>query len=269
MTLRDKVSAWSSLFVAVMNTLVAFYLFVSDWWLVFETEIAHGRPDEAEIVRWILPGLNDLIMIGGVIWLMAAYGFFTHAKWASSAGVIASVVSMVGAFFWMIPPASRGLFPSYLWIFLANMAGWAIMALHTRRLALWVAGISLLAGMTYVLTFMNGIASTDRIIVTGRAIYVAAQRLNWASAVAWGVAVIGMIHLKPWARLLGIGAGVLGFLAGAPLAYATMQASGTFSMFAPAPAMGLLLAILFALPRFAQRYDQHCETTTSAAQPQG
>lgn len=264
---KRKVSGWVALILAVINTIVAYGLFVSDWWMLFQTEVAAGRPDEGEIVRWILPGLNDLIMLGGVIWLVAAYGFFTRTKWASTAGVIAAVTSLVGAYFWMVPPMSRGLFPSYLAVFLANVVGYVVMVRYTRGVAPWVAALSLLAGITYVLTFMNGIASTDKIILTGKALYVGAQRLNWVGGAAWAAAVVGLVHLKPWARLVGIGAGALSVLGGAPLAYVTMVDAGKFSMFAPAPLMGLLLGILFALPAFARRYDQLCVDAGGAVTP--
>ena len=124
------------------------------------------------------------------------------------------------------------------------------------------------------MSFMNGVASTDRILVTFDAdnaeqalvsdgeegeeilvneeyhpLYVAVQRLNWLASIGWGVFTIWLI-LKPteWARMVGMAAGLLEVVVGIPLGMATMIEFGHFSMFFPAPILSLVLIVILMLP---------------------
>lgn len=241
---------------AVVGIVAGLWLFVSQWQVLYQAEMAAGRPDEAMIVTWILPALSDLILIGGVLWALAAYGLVQRARWGWSIGVTAAVVSLVGGFFWMIPAASRGVFPWYVIIFVTDLTLFLAFVLRVRPQGVPTAILTLFMGMAYVLCVMNGIASTDRIMVTqGAPVYVAVQRLNWVAGVAWAVSLLGVLHRTRWAWPAGLGAGLLAVTAGTPLAWASSVAWGRFSMFSLAPLMSLGLLVTFLLPRVRRWYD--------------
>jgi len=101
-----------------------------------------------------------------------------------------------------------------------------------------------------VLSFMNGVASTNKMIVSGgAALFVAVERLNWVAALGWGVFTVLLIT-KPrsWVRWIAFGAARLELTAGLPLGIATAIEAGGFSMFLPAPLLSLALLIAMALP---------------------
>lgn len=266
MDARSKVGGWIGVLAAVLGTAGAFYLFTGDWWPLYNAELAHGRWDEAKIVAYILPGLNDLMMASGVLWAISAYGFFTSRRWAWSLGVVAAVATLVGSFFWTIPAMSRGVAPRYMFVFIPNFLFYLTLLWYVKPVNRWLLALSVLTGIAYVLTFMDGVASTDRIILGQGAVFVACQRLNWLAAAAWAVATAGLAHYRSWARVVGMGAGLLGFVGGTPVSVLAMMQSGEISLFAPAPVLSLLLAVLLLLPPVARWYDRLCGTATPTAE---
>jgi hypothetical protein len=108
--------------------------------------------------------------------------------------------------------------------------------------------------MTYVFCFMNGIASSSRIITIGAPIFVAVQRLHWFAMIGWGVVTVGMlVRSREWMRVLGLVAGVLELTVGIPLAISTAVEMERFSLFALAPIFSLVLVVLFLWPGLWQR----------------
>ncbi len=232
--------------ICIIGTLV---LFIRWYDPVIAAEIAAGRPDEGVIVQYIFPFLSDLGVLAGVLWAVAAYGFGTRRPWAWPLAVVASVLALQSSFFPMIPPVTRDLPPYSGLIFLPSLVLYGMLLGIVRRVD-WRIGIaSLFSGIAMVLSFMNGVASTNKIIVTGLSLFVAVQRLNWIAAIGWGVFTAGLL-IKPreWVRVAGIGAGLLEIAVGFPLGIATALEAGRFSMFLPAPLLSLGLLTLLLLP---------------------
>jgi hypothetical protein len=96
---------------------------------------------------------------------------------------------------------------------------------------------------------MNGVSSTSRIITHGDPIFVLVQRLHWVAMFGWAVVTVGIIiRPKEWMRVVGLIAGVTELVVGIPLAVATAQQLGRFSLFALAPISCLVLIVLFVWP---------------------
>jgi hypothetical protein len=114
--------------------------------------------------------------------------------------------------------------------------------------------LGLLSGMTYVFCLINGIASLSRIITIGSPLFVAVQHLYWVAMLAWGVVTVDIL-LRPmeWMRVVGLSAGVLELVVGIPLAIATTQQLGRFSLFSLAPIFSLVLVVLFVWPNLWAR----------------
>lgn len=236
--------------VAALITIFGTFILFTQWYEPMKAaEVAAGRPDEEIIVKFIIPALSDFGIIAGVLWAVAAYGYFSKLSWAWPVSVVANVLALLGSFFPMIPAASRGLPPMFGIVFVPNLIAFILLLLVVGHKKWQVLVLGLLSGIAFVLSFMNGIASTDRIMVIGTPLYVAVQRLNWIASIGWGVFTIWLI-IRPveWVRVVGLAAGLLEGVVGFPLGMATTISFGHFSMFYPAPILSTLLLIFLLLP---------------------
>jgi hypothetical protein len=158
-------------------------------------------------------------------------------------------MALQSSFFPMIPPVTRDLPPASVLVFVPSLVSFVLMLTLVRRVDWRVIVTALFSGIALVLSFMNGVAATNKIIVTGASIFVAVQRLNWIAALGWGVFTVGLI-IKPavWVRWVGLGAGILEVIAGLPLGIVTAIEAGRFSMFLPAPLLSAALLVVLLLP---------------------
>lgn len=252
MTSRNKIGLGLAVVGALLGLIGSFLIFTEWYQPMMAAEMAAGRPDEKIIVQYIIPALNDVAMIAGAIWVVAAFGFANNRKWAWPVSVTASVLALLGSFFPMIPAASRDLPPAFGLIFGPSLVIYVLLLWLVGQVSWKTLLFSLFSGIAFVLAFMNGIASTDRIMVSGAPLYVAVQRLNWVASIGWGLVTIAFV-VKPaeWVRMVGLGAGVLEMVVGYPLGMATTLAFGHFSMFYPAPMLStvLVLLLIFAWDR--------------------
>lgn len=242
-----RLGAGIALVGGLLGVIGTFWLFTAWYQPMMAAEAAAGRPDEEKIVRFIIPLLADIGILAGTCWAVAAYGFFARLRWAWPLAVVANVLALQGSFFPNIPAASRGLPPAFLLVFVPNLIFYFLLLHGVGKLDWGRILLSLFSGMAFVLCFMNGVASTDRIMVIGAPLYIAVQRLNWLASIGWGVFTIAML-IRPleWQRALGLAAGLLGVVVGYPLGMAITLSFGRFSMFYVAPIFctGLLAALL-------------------------
>jgi hypothetical protein len=232
--------------------LVAFYLFVQIYNPMIAVELAAGRPDEGIVVRYVFPLLGWLAIGAGVLWGLALYGFLTRGRWAWTLGLIASTVSLLAGWFPMMPALSRGVSPVTAAVFVPNMALW-LGLLWMRRIDRRLGLLAFAAGLAYVLSFMCGVASFNKIQVTGsqptlNGMFVMVQQINWWGAAAWGVFIVALLTGRPWARIVGLGAGLLACYGGYPVGIATMLEKGRFSLFMPSPLLSTVLIVILLLP---------------------
>jgi len=245
---KQKAGTVVSLIGAVVGIVGVFVVFMLSYELMMAVEIAAGRPDEAEIVKYFIPFLSDLGIVAGALWAIAAFGFSRKERWAWNVAVIANVISLLTGFFAMIPALSRGLFPLFLFIFIPNLVTYLVLLAYVRKVDGKIILVSLLSGMAYVTVFMNGIASTDKIILDSGTVFVTVQRINWVAAIGWAMFTVALLTRKKWAVPVGLGAGLLALTAGIPLAVATTIEAGRFSMFSPGPILSALLLLILFVP---------------------
>lgn len=241
--------------------LVAFYLFAQIYNPMIAVEMAAGRPDEALVVRLVYPLLGYLAIGAGVLWLLALYGFLTRERWAWMLGLIASTLSLVAGFFPMIPAMSRDVTPVTALIFVPNLILWAGL-LFVRRTDWRVGALAFTAGLAYVLAFMDGVATIDKIQISAgqdllNGMYVMVQQINWWGSAAWAVFIFALLAGKPWARIVGLGAGLLACYGGYPLAVVSTLEQGRFSLFTPSPALSTVLIVILLLPATRKLLEQH------------
>ncbi len=245
---RTKAGTVISLVGAVVGIIGVFVIFMLAYEPMIAAEMEAGRPDEADIVRYVIPFLSDIGIVAGALWAVSAYGFSKKERWAWKTAVTANVIGLLTGFFAMIPAMSRGLFPLFLIVFLPNLITYILLLTYVRKVDGKIILVSLLSGMTYVMVFMNGVASTDKIILDSGPLFVAVQRINWIASIGWGVLTVALLTRKTWTVQVGLGAGLLALTAGIPLAVATTIEAGRFSMFSPGPMLALLLLLILFVP---------------------
>ena len=146
------------------------------------------------IIRDFLPIISDLAVLGGVLFLLAAYGFFTNEDWAISLAVTGNTLSLLAGFWPTIPAMQMGLPPLWGIIFLPNLIIFLLMTHYVADIP-WITVIfALLTGIAYVMCFLNGIASTNRMATIGWPIFFQLQRLNWLAAIGWGISTIFILR---------------------------------------------------------------------------
>ncbi|MDD5466460.1 MAG: hypothetical protein PHS96_01510 [Anaerolineales bacterium] len=238
--------------VGVLVGLAAFVLFIQIYNPMIQIELDAGRPDEAVVVRYVFPLLGYLATSAGVLWAVALYGFLLKESWAWLLGVIASTIHLLAGFFPMIPAMSRGAPPMMGAVFFPSLALW-IGLLFVRRVPWKIAALAFAAGLAYVLSFMDGVATIDKIqLSVGQSLlngmYVMVQEVNWWATIAWAVFIFALLGRKTWAQPVGLFAGLMAALGGYPLAVVNTLEVGRFSMFLPSPVLSTLLVVVLALP---------------------
>jgi len=232
--------------------LVAFYLFVQIYNPMIQVELEAGRPDEALVVRYVFPLLGYLAITAAVLWMLALYGFLVKESWAWILGLIASTLSILAGFFPMIPAMSRNAPPVTAAVFFPSLLLW-LGLLFVRPTNWKIGGLAFAAGLAYVLSFMDGVATIDKIqLSVGQdllnGMYVMVQQINWWATVAWAVFIFTLLARKRWALVVGLGAGLMAALGGYPLAVVNTLETGRMSLFTPSPALSTVLLLILLLP---------------------
>lgn len=223
------------------------YAFMMD---VYQQSIDLGIPDIGcqTIVKFFYPLMTDVGILSGVLWAISAYGFFGDKNWAYPLAVIANVLALFANMWVNIPPLSTGNPGPWFIIFLPNLLIYLILNAFVGKLSWKRIFLGMLMGMAYILTFVNSIAATNRLLMrSNNSIFILTQRLNMITSFAWFFAVIGLLLTKKdLVRYIGIGAGILGIVAGFPLAIASEGVA--FSMFYLGPTVCLILLVMLSWP---------------------
>ena len=228
--------------------IIGHFLIFQNWY--FRGMAADSAEEGCEILlKYIHPALTDLGILAGVLFLVAAFGFYLKQYWAWILSVLAIVFALQGSWFINVPYMAAGLPPVYFSIFFPYLILYFVLLRGVGKEPWNKTLLALLAGLTFVLTFMNGVSSLSRIITIGAPIFIMTQRLHWIAMVGYGVITVGII-LKPrqWMWVTGIVASVLELVVGIPLALETMRELGRFSLFSLAPIGCLIFLVVLLWP---------------------
>lgn len=252
--MSDDYSPKTGALLAAIGLIAAgtgFVIFALSYNFLIDVEIDAGRPDEGNVIRYVFPLLAYLIAAATSLWGVSLYGFVSRQKWAWFVGVTAGTIALVSSFFPMIPAASRSQTPYMAIVFVPTLAVW-IGLVWLRKVNRRPAVVAFIAGLAYVLSFMDGVAAIDRIQIVEddilQGLYVMVQQVNWWAAIAWAVFILALLGRRSWAQPVGIGAALMSMIGGYPVAIESMIDKGTFSMFAPAPMISTALLVYLLLP---------------------
>jgi len=241
-----------SILAALMGIIGHFVLFLN--WYQVGMNTPSAEPGCEILLKYIHPLMADLGIFGGVLFAVSAYGYFTRRNWAFTLSLIALVLALLGSWFINVPYMAAGLPPVYFPLFWPTLVLYFLFMVLVGKVSWSRTLLGLLTGIAYIFCWMNGVASTSRIITIGAPIFMLVQRLHWLAMIGWAVVTVGIIlRPKEWMRVVGLVAGVTELVVGIPLTIATAQQLGRFSLFALAPISCLVLVILLVWPGIWQR----------------
>ncbi|MFW9823939.1 MAG: hypothetical protein ACFFE4_13425 [Candidatus Thorarchaeota archaeon] len=230
-----------------------FFIYLYEPLIAAEASLGGSAVGCAAVVVFIFPAISDMGVIAGVMYALSVIGFISDDKHTFKIAIIANVLALQASFWPIIPLLVTGLPPLFAILFLPNLIIFFLLMGTVGRLSLKTTLLGLITGMAWVLTFMNGVASTNRLVVLNDqpivALFITAQRLNWGAAIAWGIVTVGVaINPKEWIRKLGLGAGILEIAIGYPSGVFSPFGGG-FSLFLLAPMISTLLVIILISPK--------------------
>jgi len=255
MKINYRLGAIIALIAGVIGIVGHFFIF-TNWYDVAKTAES-AEPGCEILLKFIMPALADFGLLGSVLFLVSAYGFFTVSGWAFPMSVAGIVLALQGSWFLNVPFMAADLPPVYFTLFFPYVLIYFLLMLTVGKLTWKRTLFGMVVGLTYVFTLMNGVASMSRILTVGAPLFTLVQRLHWVSMLAFGVVTCGvLIRAKDWMRILGLAAGLTELVVGIPLAVATAIQLGRFSMFALGPIFSLALVIVFLMPSLWQKLVQ-------------
>lgn len=237
----------------IVTGLIIFYLLASQYNLVIDTKIAAGRTDEATSVTITYAVLGWIGITAGAIWAAVLYGFLNKERWAWFWGTIAATIQLLVGFFPMVPAMDSHLPTPTIVVFVLAGVLWFGMLL-IGGVEKKIIALTFIAGLAYVLTFMDGVAPISKYTTSHddpfwNGMYVMSQQVSWWGAAAWAIFIFAVLKKKSWAIPVGLFAGAMSMIAGYPLGINNaLFEVHRFSMFLPAPLLSTALVIYLLLP---------------------
>ena len=241
-----------AIIASLMGIFGHFILFLQWYQIGMHTQSA--EPGCEILLKYIHPLMANLGIIGGVLFAVAAYGYFTKKNWAFFLTDIALVLALLGSWFINVPYLAAGLPPVYFPLFWPYLILYFLFLKAVGKISWSQTWLSLFTGVAYIFCWMNGVSSTSRIITHGDPIFVLVERLHWIAMIGWAVVTVGIV-IKPknWMLVVGLVAAVTELVVGIPLAAVTAQQLGRFSLFALGPIACLGLLVVLVWPNLWQR----------------
>jgi len=247
--------------LGILAGLLAIYFIASTYNTVIHTHFNAGEWEESNTVRLVYALLGWLGTAAGALSVAVLWGFWQKQDWAWYWGAVAATILILAGFFPMIPAADSGLATPTLWVFLLGAIMWFGMLL-IGGVDKKIIALTFVAGMAYVLTFINGVAPLSKFQTTFQkptafvpgdkafwnGLYIILQEVNWWGAAAWAMFIFGAFKRRPWALPVGIFASVMSMLGGYILGIHNVAEVHRFSMFLPAPIISTILFVILLLP---------------------
>jgi len=207
--------------------------------LFFETILAAEAGNPCVVTAPIFfPIFADIGILGGILWILAGIAFLQKKKWGYTAAVFGVVFSLKASFWPNIPTMEGGaVLPVWFLIFLPNLVMYFVL-LRSMRNESWIKMLfGMFTGMAFILNFINGIASTTRMV-------------QYAADYDIGLFVA---KKKEWVRIVGLSGAIVSMVGGFPLAIHSMILAfqleeKAFSMFIMAPVLSTVVGIVFLFP---------------------
>jgi len=255
--MKDK-TVWGGLLASVAAAIgiIGHPLLFMEWY-VKGMHAESAEPGCEILLKYIHPFLTDVGLLAGILFAVAAYGYFTRRNWAFLVTQVAMVMALMASWFVNVPFMAAGLPPVYFPLFFPYLLLYVLFLRVVGNVSWSVTLLSLLTGIACIFCWMNGVASTSRIITIGTPIFTLVQRLHWVAMLGWAVVTVGIvIKSKEWMRVVALIAATTELVVGIPLALATASQLGRFSLFALGPIACFILLVILLWPGLWQRWSK-------------
>ncbi len=240
--------------LGILTGLLFFYLIAAQYNPIIDAHVMAGRSDEGTSVSITFAFLGWIGITAGAIWAVSLYGFLHKEKWAWLWGTVAATIQLLAGFFPMIPAMDGDLPPSTMVVFIIAAILWfGMLLIHGIKKNIIL--LAFIAGLAYVLTFIDGVApiskyvSTKNIDPLWNGVYAISQQVSWWGAAAWAIFIFALLNKKSWSIPMGVFAGAMSMIAGYPMGINNaLFEVHRFSMFLPAPLISTALVIYLVLP---------------------
>lgn len=254
-----KNNKWFGIAVSIagfFTGLLLFYYLSEIFMTVVNGKNAGGRPDEALAVIITHSMLGWIGISASALWGAVLYGFAMEKKWAWYWGTIAASLQMLAGFFPTIPAKSIDLPAPTMTVFLIATVLW-FATLYIGKVNRKVIGLVFVAGLAYVLTYIDGVAIISKYQTTTyndvwKGMYAVVMMVTWWGATAWLVFSFAVLRRRTWAVPLGVFAALMSMIGGYPLAVVNIMEVHRFSMFLPGPMIATILLPIILLPKTKQ-----------------
>jgi len=158
---------WLALIGAVLGIAGNFYFFLKTYHPLLAAQEIRCGEGCVMVITYLLPAFTDVGIIAGILYVIAAIGFFKKAKWAYVVAVTANVLALWTSFWPMIPVMDvmsehfTGFFPLHIFIFLPNIVFYFLINGTTGKRNFGRLVVGLLTGMAFIMAFINGTASLN------------------------------------------------------------------------------------------------------------
>lgn len=274
MQLKQQIKHKQASVLAVIGSLycmlATYIIFIAHWQDSYLAKAGQHRPDETVVVAWIYPALLDIAFIGAAILLASAFLHRQEHKRAWDISMFGILLMVLGTVFPIVGSASAGIFPKYIYVAIPNLILFYLFLAYVRKVDGKIIALATIVGVVFTVSLFNGVASLSRFHQHGgvsnvhlfagepgypevgdSAKFAASMRLNWFACATWISFMMAMLLKKPKNVLLTLStvAVTLNLFGGTLLSLDTMINSGSsFSMFAVAPILAILITAYIALP---------------------
>jgi len=273
MTKKALIGGFSTLIVGLIVCITSILFFFQNYFSILKGFFDSGKGPSTVLQVYQQPIFTQITFISGLMLIVAAYGYFINRKWSFTLGIIATVIGLWTTWMLAMFPLMIGMAPLHMLNFLLVAVAFFIILIleKTERKILLT---SFVFGMAYVMTFMNGNASLQKIIGTSLMlkktataptahiaflkmndnaglIYDAIQLINWLGALLFAIVCVAVLFRKDWVLPVAILASLISIVAGSPVAYLDSVATSTLSMFSYGPIIAFI--VLIALLVFREK----------------
>jgi hypothetical protein len=249
---KNLIGGILAIIASLMGIIGHFVLFFK--WYEVGMHTPTAEPGCEILLKTIHPLMANFGLLAGALFAVSAYGFFTKKNWAFFLTVVALVLALLGSWFINVPYMAAGLPPVYFILFWPYVLLYFLFLKIVGKISWSQTLLALGTGIAYIFCWMNGVASTSRIITIGAPIFTLVQHLHWVAMLGWAVVTVAVIITpKEWVRVVGIIAALTELVVGVPLAIVTAQGLGRFSLFALGPIACLILLVLLVWTNLWQR----------------
>jgi hypothetical protein len=247
--------------IGIIAGILTLYFMSATYNPVISNQFNDGEWAEGNTVRIVYAVLGWFGIAAGALSGAVLYGFLKKQPWAWFWGVIAATILLLAGFFPMIPAGDSGMAVPTVVVFILGGIMWFGM-LFVGGVDNKIIALTFVAGLAYVLTFIDGVAPISKFQTTFQqpeeltsatmsfwnGVYMMSQQVNWWGAAAWAGFIFAVLKRKSWAVPLGVFAAMMSMIGGYPMGIYNVTEVGRFSMFLPAPIISTILLIIILLP---------------------